>query len=94
VDVVGSASPLADAEVECALAEALDAVGVREYQVPDELAAGVIGPAGGLRRSTDLGGGVLITLDKLGKMSPEKVAAELVDSGHWRLTTPMHWWVI
>src|SRR5690606_35741031 len=33
VDVVGSASPLADAEVVCALTDALDAVGVRDYRV-------------------------------------------------------------
>ncbi|NKZ02876.1 histidine--tRNA ligase [Actinomadura latina] len=77
VDVVGSASPLADAEVVCALTDALDAVGVRGYRVLVNSRQALSGLLEVYGVPADLGGGVLITLDKL---SPEKVAAELVDT--------------
>ena len=79
VDVVGSASPLADAEVVCALTDALDAVGVRDYRVLVNSRQALSGLLEVYGVPADLGGGVLITLDKLDKLSPEKVAAELVD---------------
>ncbi|GAA1542722.1 histidine--tRNA ligase [Actinomadura kijaniata] len=78
VDVVGSSSPLAEAEVVCALTDALDAVGARDYRVlvnSREALAGLLEVYG---VPAELGGGVLITLDKLDKLSPDKVAAELV----------------
>lgn len=80
VDVVGSASPLADAEVVCALTDALDAVGVRDYRVLVNSRQALSGLLEVYGVPADLGGGVLITLDKLDKLSPEKVAAELVDA--------------
>lgn len=80
VDVVGSASPLADAEVVCALTDALDAVGVRDYRVLVNSRQALSGLLEVYGVPADLGGGVLITLDKLDKSSPEKVAAELVDA--------------
>jgi histidyl-tRNA synthetase len=80
VDVVGSASPLADAEVVCALTDALDAVGVRDYRVLVNSRQALSGLLEVYGVPAELGGGVLITLDKLDKLSPDKVAAELVDS--------------
>jgi histidyl-tRNA synthetase len=80
VDVVGSASPLADAEVVCALTDALDAVGVRGYRVLVNSRQALSGLLEVYGVPAELGGGVLITLDKLDKLSPEKVAAELVDA--------------
>ncbi|WP_067475572.1 histidine--tRNA ligase [Actinomadura hibisca] len=78
VDVVGSASPLAEAEVVCALTDALDAVGVRGYRVLVNSRQALAGLLEVYGVPGELGGGVLITLDKLDKLSPEKVAAELV----------------
>ncbi|GAA3934382.1 histidine--tRNA ligase [Actinomadura viridis] len=80
VDVVGSASPLADAEVVCALTDALDAVGLREYRVLVNSRQALSGLLEVYGVPSELGGGVLITLDKLDKLSPEKVAAELVEA--------------
>ncbi|RKS79386.1 histidyl-tRNA synthetase [Actinomadura pelletieri DSM 43383] len=80
VDVVGSGSPLADAEVVCALTDALDAVGVRNYRVLVNSRQALSGLLEAYGIPADLGGGVLITLDKLDKLSPEKVSAELVEA--------------
>ncbi|CNG81397.1 histidyl-tRNA synthetase [Mycobacterium tuberculosis] len=79
VDVVGSASALADAEVVCALTDALDAVGVRDYRVLVNSRQALSGLLEVYGVPADLGGGVLITLDKLDKLSAAQVAAELVD---------------
>lgn len=80
VDVVGSASPLADAEVVCALADALDAVGVRDFRVLVNSRQALSGLLDAYGVPAELGGGVLITLDKLDKLSGEKVVAELVEA--------------
>ncbi|GAA4095214.1 histidine--tRNA ligase [Actinomadura miaoliensis] len=80
VDVVGSSSPLADAETVCALSDALDAVGVRDFTVLVNSRQALAGLLEVYGVPSDLGGGVLITLDKLDKLSPDKVAAELVDA--------------
>ncbi|MBO2463329.1 histidine--tRNA ligase [Actinomadura violacea] len=80
VDVVGSASPLADAEVVCALTDALDAVGVRGYRVLVNSRRALSGLLEVYGVPAELGGGVLITLDKLDKLAPEQVAAELVEA--------------
>ncbi|MFB4317619.1 histidine--tRNA ligase [Actinomadura sp. 21ATH] len=80
VDVVGSASPLADAEIVCALADALDAVGVRGFRVLVNSRRALSGLLEAYGVPEKLGGGVLITLDKLDKLAPEKVAAELVEA--------------
>ncbi|MEV7780670.1 histidine--tRNA ligase [Kitasatospora sp. NPDC088351] len=78
LDVVGTASPLADAEVVSALHEALERLGVPEFRFlvnSRKTLAGLLEvygvPAGH-------GGGVLITLDKLDKLSPDEVVRELV----------------
>ena len=73
------ASPLADAEVVCALTDALDAVGVRDYRVLVNSRQALSGLLEVYGVPADLGGGVLITLDKLDKLPAAQVAAELVD---------------
>jgi len=79
-DIVGSSSPMADAEVVAAAAGALDALGLREFTIlvnSRQALAGLLDvydvPAG-------LGNGVLTTLDKLDKLDPEAVVRELTDS--------------
>jgi histidyl-tRNA synthetase len=80
VDVVGSASPLADAEVVCALAEALSAVGVSDFSILVNSRRALTGLLQVYRIPAAVGGGVLITLDKLDKLAPAEVARELVDT--------------
>ncbi|GAA2406286.1 histidine--tRNA ligase [Actinomadura vinacea] len=80
VDVVGSSSPLADAEIVCAMADALDAVGVREFKILVNSRRALSGLLEAYGVPGELGGGVLITLDKLDKLAPEKVATELVEA--------------
>ncbi len=86
VDVVGSASPLADADVVCAAADALHAVGVRDVHVLVNSRRALAGLLDAYGIAPGAGGGVLITLDKLDKLAPEEVAGELagarsVDAG-------------
>ncbi|MFJ5123474.1 histidine--tRNA ligase [Kitasatospora sp. NPDC088548] len=78
LDVVGTASPLADAEVVSALHEALERLGVPEFRFlvnSRKTLAGLLEVYG---VPADQGGGVLITLDKLDKLSPDEVVRELV----------------
>ncbi|MFA1548856.1 histidine--tRNA ligase [Actinomadura chokoriensis] len=79
VDVVGSASPLADAEVVSAVATALDALGVSDFRVLVNSRRALSGLLEVYGVPAEVGGGVLITLDKLDKLSPEAVARELID---------------
>ncbi len=77
VDVVGSASPLADAEVLCAIHDALAALGITGFRFlvnSREALAGLLDAYG---VPPEIGGGVLITLDKLDKLTPDEVVAEL-----------------
>ena len=60
LDIVGSSSPLADAEIVCALADVLDELGVPEFtfpgqlpQGPDQAARGLPGPGGARSRDPD-----------------------------------------
>ena len=81
VDVVNSASPLADAEVVCAVADALRAVGLSDFSIlvnSRRALAGLL-EAYGIPAGV-VGGGVLITLDKLDKLEPGEVARELVEA--------------
>jgi histidyl-tRNA synthetase len=80
VDVVGSASPLADAEVVCAVADALSAVGVSDFSILVNSRRALTGLLQVYRIPAAVGGGVLITLDKLDKLAPAEVARELVDT--------------
>jgi histidyl-tRNA synthetase len=78
LDIVGSSSPLADAEVVLALHDALDALGVPEFRFLVNSRHVLFGLLDAYDVPADLGSGVLITLDKLDKLSPEAVATELV----------------
>jgi histidyl-tRNA synthetase len=80
VDVVGTKSPLADAEVVCAAADALDALGLRDFRVLVNSRRALSGLLEAYGVPPELGGGVLITLDKLDKLRPDEVARELVDT--------------
>jgi histidyl-tRNA synthetase len=79
VDVVGSTSPLADAEVVSAAVDALDALGVRDFRVLVNSRRALSGLLEVYNVPAEVGGGVLITLDKLDKLAPDAVARELVE---------------
>ena len=81
LDTLGTASPLADAEVVCAVHDVLaglEVTGFRFLLNSRHVLAGLLEafgvPAG-------LGPGVLITLDKLDKLTPGEVTAELAGRG-------------
>jgi histidyl-tRNA synthetase len=78
VDVVGSTSPLADAEVVCAVADALTAVGVADFSILVNSRRALAGLLDVYGVPAEAGGGVLITLDKLDKQAPGEVIRELV----------------
>jgi len=81
LDTLGSSSPLADAEVLCAHHDAVAALGIGEFGVllnSRRVLAGLLEAFG---VPADLGAGVLITLDKLDKLRPEAVVAELEERG-------------
>ena len=80
VDVVGSASPLADAEVVCVVADALTAVGVANFSILVNSRRALTGLLAVYGVPDVVGGGVLITLDKLDKLEPAEVARELVEA--------------
>jgi histidyl-tRNA synthetase len=81
LDTLGSASRLADAEVLCAHHDAVAELGIAEFRVllnSRRVLAGLLDVFG---VPADLGPGVLITLDKLDKLSPAEVTAELEQRG-------------
>src|SRR6266481_5149580 len=81
LDTLGSASVLADAEVICAVHDTLAELGVPGFRfLPNSrhVLAGLLEAFG---VPGELGPGVLITLDKLDKMSAADVAAELTGRG-------------
>ena len=79
LDIVGSTSPLADAEVVCAVADALAAVGIGDYTILINSRRALTGLLRVYRVPEQVGGQVLITLDKLDKLKPDEVVGELVD---------------
>jgi histidyl-tRNA synthetase len=79
LDIVGSTSPLADAEVVCALADALAAVGIGDYTILINSRRALTGLLRVYEVPEQVGGQVLITLDKLDKLKPDEVVGELVD---------------
>ena len=80
VDVVGSASPLADAEVVCAVADALNAVGLSDFSILVNSRRALAGLLDAYGVPAQVGGGVLITLDKLDKLEAAEVARELTEA--------------
>jgi histidyl-tRNA synthetase len=81
LDTLGSASPLADAEVLCAQHDALDELGVGEFSIQLNSRRVLSGLLEVFGVQPQLGAGVLISLDKLDKMSPAQVVAELAARG-------------
>jgi histidyl-tRNA synthetase len=79
LDIVGSTSGLADAEVVCAIADALAAVGVGDYTILINSRRALNGLLQVYRVPAEVGAQVLITLDKLDKLKPDEVVGELVD---------------
>ena len=79
-DTIGTTSPVADLETVLVVHDLLAAIGIERFTVrvnDRRVLAGVLGRLGLTDRST----GVLRSLDKLGKASPEAVAAELAGQG-------------
>jgi histidyl-tRNA synthetase len=79
LDIVGSTSGLADAEVVCAIADALRAAGVGDYTILINSRRALTGLLRVYRVPAEVGGQVLITLDKLDKLKPDEVVGELVE---------------
>ncbi|MGH3911522.1 MAG: histidine--tRNA ligase, partial [Pseudonocardiaceae bacterium] len=81
IDIVGSASPLADAEILWAVHDGLEALGIREFQILVNSRQALYGLLEAYGVPDELGTKVLGSLDKLDKMPPGAVAAELVERG-------------
>ncbi|HEY7144358.1 MAG TPA: histidine--tRNA ligase [Streptosporangiaceae bacterium] len=81
VDTLGSPSALADAEIICAVHDTLAALGLDGFtlQLNSRLVLAGLLEAFGV--APELGPGVLISLDKLDKLRPEEVIAELAGRG-------------
>ena len=81
VDTLGSASALADAEVMCAVNDVLAGLGIGGFRFllnSRHVLAGLLEAFG---VPAELGAGVLVTLDKLGKVTPGEVGDELTERG-------------
>jgi histidyl-tRNA synthetase len=81
LDTLSSASPLADAEVLCAHHDALAELGIADFRVELNSRRVLAGLLEAFGVPADLGPGVLMTLDKLDKLRPEAVTAELAERG-------------
>ena len=81
VDTLGSASPLADAEVLCAVHDVLTELGIGAFTIQLNSRRVLAGLLEAFGVPADLGPGVLITLDKLDKLAPGEVIAELAGRG-------------
>jgi len=81
VDTLGATSAMADAEVMCAVHDVLEALGLRGFRFllnSRRVLAGLLEAFG---VPAELGPSVLITLDKLDKLAPGEVIAELAGRG-------------
>ena len=81
LDTIGTTSTLADAEVICAVHDALTELGIDGFRFllnSRHVLAGLLEAFG---VPAELGPGVLITLDKLDKLAPPGVTAELAGRG-------------
>ena len=81
LDTLGSSSQLADAEVIQAVHDVLSELGIEDFQIRLNSRLVLSGLLDAFGVPPDLGPGVLITLDKLDKLRPEAVAAELEERG-------------
>ncbi len=87
LDTLGSPSPLADAEIVCAVNDALTQLGIGEFTFLLNSRQALSGLLEAFGIHADLGSGVLITLDKLDKLAPDEVTAELGTRGLSRETS-------
>ncbi|MGI9176429.1 MAG: histidine--tRNA ligase [Pirellulales bacterium] len=79
-DTIGTTSPVADLEMVLVVHDLLAAIGIERFTIrvnDRRVLTGILGRLGLTERSTD----VLRSLDKLGKATPEAVAAELTAHG-------------
>ena len=81
VDTLGSASPLADAEVICAVHDVLAGLGIGGFRFLLNSRRVLAGLLEAFAVPASLGAGVLTTLDKLDKISPGEVSRELAGRG-------------
>jgi histidyl-tRNA synthetase len=81
IDTVGSASPLADAEIVCAVHDGLEALGVHDFQFLVNSRQALRGLLEAYHVEPELGETVLGSLDKLDKVAPDAVCAELIERG-------------
>lgn len=81
LDTLGSSSLLADAETLAAQHDALAAVGLADFTIQLNSRRVLAGLLAAYGVAPDLGPGVLISLDKLDKLAPGEVVAELTGRG-------------
>jgi histidyl-tRNA synthetase len=81
LDTLGSESVLADAEALCAQHDALAELGLDDFTIALNSRRVLAGLLEAFGVPADLGPGVLISLDKLDKLPPEAVVAELTGRG-------------
>ena len=81
LDTLGSASPLADAEVICAQHDVLVALGVTDFTILLNNRQVLAGLLEAYNISAEIGPRVLIVLDKLDKLAPGAVVSELREMG-------------
>src|SRR5450755_4457532 len=81
LDTLGSSSELADAEIIHAVHDVLSELGIAQFQIQLNSRLVLSGLLDAFGVPPDLGPGVLITLDKLDKLRPEAVTAELEGRG-------------
>jgi histidyl-tRNA synthetase len=81
IDTVGSSSLLADAEVACAVCDTVAALGVPSFTMLVNSRRALSGLQQAFGVAGEIGGDVLISLDKLDKQSPAEVIKELAGRG-------------
>ena len=81
LDTLGSTSLMADAEVLCAQHDALSGLGVGEFSIQLNSRRVLSGLLEVFGVPAELGPGVLTSLDKLDKLRPDEVVAELAGRG-------------
>jgi histidyl-tRNA synthetase len=81
LDTLGSRSILADAEALCAQHDALAEVGLPRFRILLNSRRALAGLLEAFRVPEHLSMGALISLDKLDKLSPDQVVAELTERG-------------
>jgi histidyl-tRNA synthetase len=81
LDTLGSASPLADAEVACAVCEIMTRLGIPAFTMLLNSRLAVSGLLTAFGVAEEIGPDVLISLDKLDKLAPREVIGELTGRG-------------